>query len=281
MEQQVLAFLHQPFPLWEAGTTQLLVDQKWTQLRAEGLFDPLHYATDWFLKKDKTATASPAKREEILEGSGIFLEYPTDTLRGFYAEHGLEPMSIEDIHQTGAIYKVQAALEMLGKVEGVQACMTLLVRCIQVLKQEDPEIDISYSHPDIPFTIFVTVCEDLDTISSFRVAESILHEAMHLKLTLIEGVVPLIKEDARGKFFSPWRDELRPARGVLHGMFVFRAVGEYCGEVEEKWDAKVNLYLRHRTADIQAALSQLIPFGSCEDLTMQGKQLTNNLLPLS
>jgi len=53
-------------------------------------------------------------------------------------------------------------------------------------------------------------------------AESIVHEALHLQLTLVESIEPLVAESPAGVLvFSPWKNELRSFHGFIHGVYVF------------------------------------------------------------
>jgi HEXXH motif-containing protein len=156
------------------------------------------------------------------------------------------------------------------------------VRTIQVLRTDDADIDLSYSHPNIPFSIFISVCDNESMISNLRVAESILHEAMHLKLTLIEDLIPLIKPDTNSLYYSPWRNEERPAKGVLHGLFVFRAIREFYKELQ-----KIGIfidsenYLENRLREIENEVEQLKDFATSPSLNELGTNLVISLLPLN
>ncbi len=280
-EKSIYGFITDPFPLWECIATKLLVDRKWQQLKAEGLSEQTYHTT-WFLREDgNSSERNVSSQQSFIATLDVVLELPSPKLSPFYQSHGLEPLSQSEIEESASIEKLRVAFEMLRNVPEAYDCIGLLVKCIQVLKQPDPEIDISYSHPDIPFTIFVTVCQDAGPTESLRVAESILHEAMHLKLSLIEEILPLIKPNAAGRYFSPWRDEPRPAKGVLHGLFVFRAVLEYLEELGRRSDANLNSHSQFRIFDIKEELNKLESFLFCPDLTSRGTLLTKNLLPSS
>ena len=207
----------------------------------------------------------------------IYLEAPNQAISLFYQEHGLQIMPRNQWETNNVISKLNGALGMLGQVPSALEGVTSLVRMIQVVDSGDPEIDVSYSHPQLPFTIFVSVCEDNSEISQLRVAESILHEAMHLKLSLIERVVPLIKPDANGLYFSPWRDEKRPAQGVLHGMFVFRTILDFSQMLSQTTFA--NNPLNERVIEINEQLEALQQFTQAKALTEYGANLSKSLLP--
>jgi HEXXH motif-containing protein len=113
------------------------------------------------------------------------------------------------------------------------------------------------------------------------VAESILHESMHLKLSLIEQIVPLVKPDTGNRYYSPWRDEPRPAHGVMHGLFVFRAVFDFFRSLNGQTRASIKDHLDFRQEQIIEEFRQLDQFDRCPDLTSDGAILIKNLLPLS
>lgn len=202
------------------------------------------------------------------------LELPSLSLAAFYDEHGLEPIQTSD-----AVLKINGALEELKLVEAAYMDVTLLVKTLQIIRSEQTDTDTSYSHPDIPFSIFVSLCEDDSTISNLRVAESILHEAMHLKLTIVERLVPLIESGSNATYFSPWREEERPARGVLHGLFVFCALFDFFKIIKlYKTTSKELDYVDNRISRIKKEINFLVDFPDCSSLTIYGKKLTKGLL---
>jgi HEXXH motif-containing protein len=286
LTDQVHRFIKHPRPLWECTLTSQLVRGKWARLAMDRSISADNYSTALCLQYGDDPLV-PATNRVILSADDIngtlYLESPAwEPLQTFYADHGLAPLPELEIASSGAWAKIKSALNLLDQVPRANDCVQLLVRCIQILSQADAEIDSSYSHPDIPFSIFVSVCADSSLHSALRVAESILHEAMHLKLTLIEGVTPLIVPNATGRYFSPWRNELRPAQGVMHGLFVFRAILDfYTTLVRQVSTAREIGYLQDRIAQITEEFQQLKAFPGCEDLTTAGATLTANLLPLN
>jgi HEXXH motif-containing protein len=55
-----------------------------------------------------------------------------------------------------------------------------------------------------------------------RLAEDLLHEAVHERLHRIERVHPLVAPESP-RVYSPWRREWRPLRGLVHGACTFGA----------------------------------------------------------
>ena len=271
-------YLEQPLPLWEKEITQLLVAHKWNELAKQSQITPNTYTIAGCVITDKIVTETSLPL--LVTKDNIKIVIPSDDLKGFYEEHGIEPVEITTVESSNEVSKIVAALDVLKRIEPLYDFILEIVHSVQLIKAEFPDTDVSYSHPEIPFSIFFSVCEDVSTLSDLRVAESILHEAMHLKLTLIENIVPLIVPNAKGLYFSPWRDEPRPARGVLHGLFVFKALLDFFEAITET-DFTEKEYIKYRIKQIKEDLSQLKDFALCPDLTIDGAILTASLLPLN
>lgn len=273
-------FIEHPFPLWETNLTQLIIQHKWSELQKQGLNRQVDYSTSrvWL----KNPFIEQSKRVAVADND-MFLEMPAfHLLQSFYDEHGLEPLTEKEIETNAVLQKLEGAMSILRYLKSGYDCITTLVQSIQALQQPDFEIDVSYSHPEIPFSIFLSVCKDDSTISNLRVAESILHEAMHLKLTLIENIVPLIQPNTRCLCYSPWRDEERPVQGVLHGLFVFRAIYEFHNELYKSNKlGNTGNYFILRKEQLENEIFSLKGLPKSLGLTEYGASLATNLLPLN
>ena len=269
-------YLKQPLPLWENEVTQLLVEHKWKELALQSQITPNTYTIAECVIKDKKVTETNLPLSD--SNYDIKIAVPSDDLKGFYKKHGIEPIEISTDKPENEFNKIITALEVFQKIEPIQSFISKIVKSVQLIKAEYSDTDTSYSHPEIPFSIFFSVCDETSIVSDLRVAESILHEAMHLKLTLIENIVPLIIPNARGVYFSPWRDEPRPARGVLHGLFVFKALLDFFEHII-KTNMSEKKYIQLRINQIKKDLFQLKDFVKCDDLTIYGATLITNLLP--
>lgn len=279
INQAIIEFTQEPFPIWENALTVLLVKDEWRRLVKWNL-PPSSYNVANCLFKQPTYSALLCDISNTLQST--YLEIPIgNELRDFYEEHGLSPLSEPRIYSADVIGQLRKSFELLGLIPEVLQCVSTLVRTIQVLSTEDPDFDISYSHPEIPFSIFVSTGMDNSLISTVRLAESILHEAMHLKLTLIEKSIQLIQPGSKEEFYSPWRETHRPLRGVLHGMFVFRAISDF---YELLLTTKivtpiVSDFLRWRIEQICSELLAVHEFPFVKSLTKDGASLSKNLLP--
>jgi HEXXH motif-containing protein len=209
----------------------------------------------------------------------IFLELPAASIKSFYKSHGLEPVCFSQGEEKTALRQINSALLLLKSVVTIYKDILQLVKTIQIIRSETAETDVSYSHPEIPFSIFMSLVDDTSMISNLRIAESIIHESMHLKLTLIENLVPLVIPGSTAIYYSPWRKEERPIRGVLHGLFVFKVILEFYKIFASKTTTKnVTEYLSVRQADINLEIKQLSGFFKSPGLTEEGKDLAFKLL---
>jgi HEXXH motif-containing protein len=276
----ITAYLQQPFRVCNAPLATALAEAGQQRLLTTNGLAAEQYSIANCLYPATALGDSPITLE--LGDKLPLIELP-ELLRlgGFYEEHGLEPLPYDELLASQASAKLQAAWHLLASVPTVQAGMRALIKTIHVLRSPDPEIDISYSHPTVPFSVFVTVGEDCSTISSLRVVESLLHEAMHLKLTLIEQEVALVQPTSQSLFYSPWRDELRPVRGVLHGIFVFAAVREFYQQIRQHVGASpAATFVTDRIESITQELELVCNFTETPDLTDAGQVLACSLLSL-
>jgi len=234
---------------------------------------------------DYSLTRSILKDDQVSENSlplfegenQTVLALPSDKLRFFFEDHGLEMLSEIDFPED-ALNQIKRAISYYEEVPALSVFISQIVRSIQLLKAWDPETDVSYSHPEVPFSIFISLCENNSINSGLRVAESILHETMHLYLTLIEGVVPLVNNDLKSVYYSPWREEERPVRGVLHGIFVFKAVSDFYHLLFPKVNDEIaKKYLLRRQKQISDELLLVKNFYNSPGLTELGKQLAFKL----
>lgn len=282
IEESVRNFLAYPLPVWEGHSTAALAQYKWEQLQVAG-YSRQDYSTNRVWHQDLRA----ALPERFLLNSdfgfeSFFIEVPTADLQNFYEDNGLALYQSTNWPDEEVRKKLSAGMYALAQVPQVFASVCQLVKAIQVVDAGHPEYDTSYSHPALPFSIFVSLCQDASLQSNLRVAEGILHEAMHLKLTLIEEVIAQVNVKSDAVYYSPWRKEERPVQGVLHGLFVFRAIYDfYRILLPLTIDASSKDYLYFRMEQIKSELGSLTGFANCPGLTPAGATLTRDLLPLS
>jgi len=117
-----------------------------------------------------------------------------------------------------AIQRAGMLIRRAPLLEGV------ILECVQeliLLQAPDEQCDVSHSEPRWPHLILVSLPPQTP-VGDLRLAEAIVHEAMHLNLSFVEAHTQLIGDEHQ--LFSPWRLKPRPASGVLHGLYVFASL---------------------------------------------------------
>ena len=173
--------------------------------------------------------------------------------------------------------QIQEALSLLDLVSTALPTVCALVRSIHIINPIEDDTDVSFSDPALPFSIFVSVPLKWTEIAALRVAEAILHEAMHLQLTLVERVVPLVRPQ-RKMYYSPWRDEVRNSEGILQALYAFVVIRSFLREVPLRWSSPVNDYVTGRIAQISCQIEEAQDFRECDELTPDGTAFVARLL---
>jgi HEXXH motif-containing protein len=110
--------------------------------------------------------------------------------------------------------RVPVALALLRSA-WPDAARMVLARTHAVVPIDDPGV-VSYSSAREPGIAYVHV----RSWPAVRLAEDLLHEATHMRVHEIESLHPLVRP-SEVRFYSPWRREWRPLRGLLHGACTF------------------------------------------------------------
>ena len=203
---------------------------------------------------------------------------PENDLRK-YQEMGLAFYSRAELTTSSIFGCLQDAIHILAYVPTLQETAGSLVRVCHILKPEDDDYDVSHSDPYVPFSIFVSVPQKRKENCELRIAESIVHEAMHLQLTLLEQALPLIcpTDDT---YFSPWKGELRSPQGILHALYVFRVIDQFLEQLLTLsiWSSESVDHMCNRRTEIARQVRHIGPFANCPALTELGTYLVRRLL---
>jgi hypothetical protein len=196
-----------------------------------------------------------------------------------YCEAGIRFYTHEEINDSEVLNCLEDAIGLLSQVPTIMPTIATLVRTLHLIKVEDDDYDVSFSEPHIPFSIFVSVPRKLMSTDALRVAEAILHEAMHLQLTLIEQVIPLVSS-ANREYFSPWRGEYRTAQGVLHAIYVFRVIYRFLEQLFPIKDSTSEMteHIQSRLGEISMQIHEIRSFQDCPDLTVIGTRFVRSLI---
>lgn len=221
--------------------------------------------------------AAPSDDGDI--SNAIPIEVLPENLAHKCAGPDIRFFAAQEILGGGILGCVREALEVLGAVPSVVPTVCSLVRALHLIDPKDDEVDVSFSEPGLPFSAFISVPGRSAVAGTLRVAEALLHEAMHLQLSLVEAVVPLVRPTER-TYFSPWRNEYRTARGVLHGLYVFRVIDAFLAAAlaESSVHARSRDYAAERRISIASQIRQIDHFRGCMDLTADGAAFVDRLL---
>lgn len=150
----------------------------------------------------------------------------------------------------------------------------ILVKSIHLLETDDIDTDTSYTDPELPFTIFINLPLHEHKNWLERTVENVVHETMHLQLSLIEKKYKLYS-DSSHKAYSPWKDEFRDSKGLLHALYVFANLQHFWQGVYNK---KKCMFAAARIQDIEIKKG-LIDYESIEPLyTQKGVKLLRSCL---
>ena len=255
--------------LWWPGLAPQLVRQRHLRLS----FNPDRYSTSRFLGDMEPKLRLPIASKAATGDLTLRLEFADPSIMARMSNTGLLLVEDHEVSQT-AQQSISRALSLIQIVPTLAASVDVLVQSAHVLRSADPDMDVSHSDPAIPFSIFLSISEG--KFADLRIAEAIIHEAMHLQLSLVEELVPLVADDG-AKFRSPWKREVRPASGVLHALYVFRTVAQWLQRLsKETTDVQ---YVAQRKAQIEDEISALDLQGLALSLTSEGKLLLERLVP--
>ena len=237
------------------------------------------YGTERFLKRDPRAERIIVCNLKVAPHRMLIVEQLGVDVEMSYGKLGLKFPGGERLNDS-VFETLQRALEHLETIPSLRASTTELVRSLHVLDASDDAYDISHSDPAVPFSVFVSVPSKDVPNAVFRVMESLVHEAMHLQLTLIEGVCGLVRQ-SDAQLSSPWRAGLRPPAGLLHGIYVFNNIAHSyqlilatrkCGATELK-------FIRQRLDEIGNELGAAFRSLRPDYLTSSGQILLSHLRP--
>ncbi len=133
------------------------------------------------------------------------------------------------VPSSASIQLLKGALELVDHLPDLASILYTTVSDIHLLSAQ-AGYDISHSEPRWRRSIFVSLPDRTGEIGALRMAESVVHEAMHLHLTNREQLTQFVAA-GHGEVRSPWRDEPRPFQGVLHGLYVFSCLSWFFNEL--------------------------------------------------
>ena len=112
---------------------------------------------------------------------------------------------------------------------------------------------LSSSSPDTFGAVAMSRPPDPDTCAS-----TLIHEMQHVKLCAVLDIVRLTRPDDGRRYYAPWRDDPRPAAGLLQGAYAFVGVTEFWRRRRELTAGPAQLRAHGEFARWRAGASRVI-----------------------
>jgi HEXXH motif-containing protein len=269
---------------WFPELTTELVEAGWLDLYKEVGLSPETYGTARAIERDASAPRRIIARLPMISGDEspermLQVETLDTEFTHSYEEAGVRFYSADEINVANVLEQLKEADKVLKLVPTLLTTVAALVRSVHLIDPVNDNYDVSFSEPHVPFSIFISVPRASDVISALRIAEAIVHEAMHLQLTLIEQVVPIVRTRSL-QHYSPWRGEFRSAQGVLHGLYVFSVIDAFFCVLQSLpvWDFNSVGYIKRRRSEIHGQVDSIRPFQDSDDLTETGRAFARRMM---
>ena len=268
-------------PLWFPRLVGPGAQVAWDRLWQEAGLGPDSYSSTRLLLRDPQAEHHIAgwcrPRSERGGGNGVDA-VPIEVLATDVAQRMVNG-DVRSMDALSMASRLDDAFSVLDLVPTVWSTVRQLVRALHTIDPGGDETDVSSSDPSVPFSIFVSVPPTPSEIATLRVAEAILHEAMHLHLTLIGQIVPLVQPKGKMRY-SPWRGEERDSEGILQALYVFSVIRSFFAMVPTPRPDEASEYVLDRIKQIESQIRQAGDFRECEELTPEGAALVARLLDI-
>jgi HEXXH motif-containing protein len=270
---------------WLPGLAVELAERCWINLYNNMELKPSEYGTVRVIARSRSAprqiiSVIPAALCNRDPAAQVFqIEVLDQGTARPYEESGVKFYSEDEIYEEKLAERIVQAVNILKGIPTLFMTVTALVRSIHLIDAGDDDYDVSFSEPHLPFSIFISVPRNDSPSSAIRIAEAIVHEAMHLQLTLVECVLPLVLYSGN-KYYSPWKREHRTTQGVLHALYVFRVIDRFLEglSLTPAMINNVGAYQHDRRIQISNELKRVKYFRSCSDLSQAGASLVHMLL---
>jgi hypothetical protein len=268
-------------PLWFPDLTKELVNIGEKNIKENFELTLSEYGTNIVWYKDKkiprnivTEISNPLSNDS----NSIQIEILDRNIVNSYKESQIRFYESDEIINAPIIDCIKEAIEIIKLVPSLLSIVFDLVRSLHLIKLDNNEYDVSFSEPYMPFSIFISVPNERVTTDNLRVSEAIIHESMHLQLSLMERMLPFVYSSDR-KFYSPWKKELRKSQGILHALYVFRVIGDFYKIVESNISLETSLsFIQKRRQEISKQVNEIKDFTQSPDLTDNGRQFVKRLL---
>ena len=237
------------------------------------------YSTAWFLDGSNPHILHTIGLSEHAADSAVSVERLSPVLAARWRSVGLRFASEADLSDMEFLRTLVSSLQFIGMDLPLAGTVAGLCRSLHVLIASGRDFDVSYSDPSLPLSVFVSCPLPGERNRVKRLAESIVHEALHLQLSLVERVEPLVIDGPdEDPVFSPWKDELRTVRGLVHAVYVFGNLRHFWNGVASKCPESSS-FAQTRIQTIDAEMVGAAHLVEDRSLTVAGRRLAASFLP--
>lgn len=237
------------------------------------------YSTSRWLYGSDPDVLHVIKDSESPGDAGIIIELLPATRTSKWRRIGLRFATGSDVNEMGFMRVLSKSLDIIRLAPSLQGTISGLCRSVHPLLAPRNDLDVSYSDPTLPCSVFVSCPLPTERHHVERLAENLMHEALHLQLSLVELVEPLIKPARHEKpVFSPWKGEGRTVQGLVHAIYVF-------GNLRCFWRLAASIlpdpsFARTRIGTIDGEMAAAAYLLGGDSLTPTGRRLAASFLPL-
>lgn len=268
---------------WLPWLTKDLVNVAWQDLNRDLGLLPSNYGTARVMARDASQPRRIATLLQITTSNEshkwvLQIEILGGKYVRRYEESGIKFYTAQEAGDAMISKRVKEAVNLLKDVPTLFTTVAVLVKSVHLIDAGDDDYDVSFSEPHVPFSIFISIPRRCNQINRLRIAEALVHEAMHLQLTLIENIIPLVNTTPN-KYFSPWRGEYRNAQGVIHALYVFRVIDAFLKKLPiSSYSSEEGEYVKNRRVEIHTQIREIRSFQDCSDLTGVGSNFVRGLI---
>ena len=237
------------------------------------------YSTSRFLDDSKPDILYTIGFSEHAADSSVSVERLSPVFAARWQSVGLRFASEADLSDMEFRRTLVSSLEFIGMDLPLEGTVAALCRSLHVLVADGRDFDVSYSDPSLPLSVFVSCPLPGERNRVERLAENIVHEALHLQLSLVESVQPLVIDNPDETLvYSPWKDEWRTVRGLVHAVYVFGNLRSFWQGVASK-QPKSSSFAQARIRTIETEMTGAAHLVEDGSLTVAGRRLAASFLP--
>lgn len=211
---------------WNAHNVGALLDWSEREVLMPSGITRESYSTSNLLAEQGMACTNWIWHWPLIPGTNFGIEELPAALAHLAMDQGVSLMKTSELEEEYVCSIIESALALIEKCVPALFCsVRLLLRTLHIIESRGFGIDTSFSLPELPNSVFITIpqADEPDVVP--RLAEAIVHEVLHLQLSLVERFRPIIRAGSMAESaYSPWRAEYRPVGGIIHGLFVFRCI---------------------------------------------------------